>query len=119
MAMKKRLSNEEIYEIAADHGRKKVLKDCKEVKLTPRRVLRRLAEGLDAIENKIFYDKDRGRCIVGPDQINWSARQKAVDQAISILGLKPPEKKEINGELKLNHELTPEVQDLFNRIYAR
>jgi hypothetical protein len=86
---------------AGEIARADTLKHCKAVKLTPRRVLKVIADGLTAMENNVFYDKDRGKCIIGPDLINWKARQKAVDQAISILDMKPAEKHEVdvNGNL--------------------
>jgi hypothetical protein len=96
-----------------------VLKQCEKVGLTTNKTLTRIAEGLDALENKIFYDKDRGKCITGPDMITWAARLKAIDQAISILDLKPPEKNELSGNITINSELSPEVQDIFNKIYGK
>jgi hypothetical protein len=80
---------------AGEIARADTLKHCKAIGLTPRKVLRRIKEGLYAKENKIFYDKDRGRCVVGPDQINHTARAKAVDQAISVFGINAPEKSKI------------------------
>jgi hypothetical protein len=90
-------SDKEIGIEAREIARAEVLKECrrKDVNLGLRRVLRKISEGLEAQENKVFYDKDRGKCIVGPDQINWSARQKAVDQAMAILDLKPAEKHDV------------------------
>ena len=93
--MKKRLSAEEMGELAADAGRQHVLKQCKSVGLTSRLTIKRIREGLNALENKVFYDKDRGKCVTGPNMINWTARQKAVDQSISLLDLKPAEKRKI------------------------
>lgn len=110
--------DEKLCEKSLEIARAETLKHCKAVKLTPRRVLKRIAEGLDAKENKVFYDKDIGECVIGPDQINWTARQKAIDQAVSILDLKPAEKKEISGKLTMNHELSPELQEMFDSIYG-
>ena len=97
-------SNEDIGVKAAETARKQVLKHCKSVGLSARLTLKRVREGLDALENKVFYDKDRGKCITGPDMINWTARQKAVDQSMVILELKPPEKHELDvkGDMKIN-----------------
>lgn len=104
---------------AGEIARADTLKHCKAVRLTPRLVVRRIKEGLDAKENKVFYDKDRGKCIIGPDMINHTARAKAIDQAISILDLKPAEKKEISGTVAINHELSPEVESMFEKIYQK
>jgi len=84
------------------YARKEVLRHCKAVKLTPRKALRRIADALDAKENKVFYDKDRGRCVIGPPMIDWAARAKAVDQAIAILDMKPAEKHDVavHGEIR-------------------
>lgn len=81
---------------AADYARKQILKQCRSVGLSSRLTIKRIKEGLDAKENKVFYDKDRGKCIVGPDMINHAARAKAIDQAISILDMKPAEKHEVD-----------------------
>ncbi|HBJ75191.1 MAG TPA: hypothetical protein DDY86_06730 [Syntrophaceae bacterium] len=90
---------------AADYARKKVLNECKSVGLTSRLTIRRIKEGLNALENKVFYDKDRGRCVVGPDMVNYAARAKAIDQSISILELQPATKLELSGNLNIYDKL--------------
>ncbi len=99
-------TNEEMGAEAALVARKVILVEAERVKLSTRRVLQRISDGLDATENKVFYDKDRGECVVGPDQINWTARQKAADQGIVVLDLKPPDKAKVDmnikGDLKIN-----------------
>lgn len=92
----KKKSDEQIGKEAADVAHSEILKLCDQIGLSKNKVLTRINEGLDANENKVFYDKDRGKCITGPDQINWNARQKAVDQAVSIWGMKAPEKLDVN-----------------------
>lgn len=77
-------------------ARKKVLKQCRDVKLTTRRILQRISEGLDAHENKVFYDKDRGKCIVGPDQIDHGRRLEAASLGVMIHDMKPCERKKVD-----------------------
>jgi hypothetical protein len=108
---------EEREKLAKESGeiaRAETLKHCKTVKLTPIRVLKKISEGLDALENKVFYDKDRGKCVVGPDQINWSARQKAIDQAVSIIGIKAPEKLEVT-----HNNIAEELEAARQRVKGR
>jgi hypothetical protein len=107
----KKLSKEEMCQEAADYARKQVLKDCKAVGLTARKTIQRIKDGLDALETKVFYDKDRGKCVVGPDQINFTARAKAVDQAISILDLKAPEKQQIDLTINNLPELIRDARE--------
>lgn len=90
--------NEKLGKEAGELARAETLKHCKAVKFTPRRILQRLSEGLDAKENKVFYDKDRGKCIVGPDQIAHDVRLDAAKVGISIWGMKAPDKIEMNHQ---------------------
>lgn len=84
-------TDEQIGAEAALKAHNKILKEAKAVKLTTRLVLQRLKEGLDAKENKVFYDKDRGKCILSPDLINWATRSKSIDQAMAIFNMAPKE----------------------------
>ena len=104
---------------AAEFARKAVLIACDKAELTLGKVLKGIVEDLDAEEEKVFYDKDRGKCINGPKQRAHGARAKARDQAISILGIKAPEKVEASGTLNLDHTLPAEIQEVFDKIYSR
>lgn len=86
---------EKLGKEAGEIARAETLKHCKAVKLTPRRILKRISEGLDAKENKVFYDKDRGRCITGPDMIAHEVRLDAAKMGLSIWGMKAPEKLDV------------------------
>ena len=112
-------AHEKSCEEAAEYARQFVLKQCEKADLTLQKVLKGIVDALDADENKIFYDKDRGKCVSGPNQTAWGARAKAIDQAISILGIKAPEKVEASGTLNLDHTLPAEIQEVFDKIYAR
>ena len=95
--------------ISDEYLRSQTIKAFKKAGVTLGRVAKRISEGLDANENKVFYDKDRGKCVVGPDMINWAARQKAIDQAVAILDIKPAEKHDVTvtnfeDALKAIHE---------------
>lgn len=96
--------------ISEEYLRVQTLKEAKRLGVSRRHVLTRISEGLDALENKIFYDKDRGKCVVGPNTINWTARQKAVDQAVAILQLKPAERVDVQAE---------GIEAVLERIYAK
>jgi len=117
--MKKRLTNEEMCQIAGDYARKQTLKECAIVGLTTRKTLKAITEGLAAHEVKTNYDKDRARWAYSNDLIDHKTRLSAAALAISILDLKPPEKKELTGSLTLNHELPPEVETMFEKIYGK
>lgn len=110
---------EKAREVAAEYARQFVLAQCEKADLTLQKVLNGIVEDMDAEEEKVFYDKDRGKCIVGPKQRAHGARAKARDQAISILGIKAPEKIEASGSVNLDHELTPALQEVFDKIYGR
>jgi len=96
-------SDEEIGKEAAGIAREKVLKLAQEVKLTPKKVLQRISEGLDAIENKVFYDKDRGKCITSPDLIAHHIRLDSAKLGLTVLDMNPSEKHDvnINGDINM------------------
>ena len=106
-------------EAAAEIARAFVLKQAEKEGLKVEKILKKLVEAMDANENKVFFDKDRGRCFVGPEQIAWMPRLKAIDTAIGLLGIKAPDKQEVSGNLDFNHDLSPELQEVFNRIYEK
>jgi len=56
----KRKECEELGKECGEFARSQTLKHCKVVKLTPRRVLKRISEGLDAKENKVFMTRIEG-----------------------------------------------------------
>jgi len=72
-------------------------------------LVKAIKAGLKAREVKANYDKDLGAWAYSKSMIAWGARQKAIDQAIGILGIKAPEK----------HDLTTGGQAIdFNSISA-
>lgn len=104
---------------SAEIARAEVLAKAQKAGLKVEKIIAGIVEAMDANENKIFYDKDRGKCISGPEQIAWMPRLKAIDTAIGLLGIKAPEKQEVSGNLDFNHDLSPELQEVFNRIYEK
>lgn len=106
-------------EEAAEFARQFVLREAEKADLTVQRILKGIVQDMDAEEEKVFYDKDRGRCVLGPKQRALGACAKARDQAMSILGIKAPEKIEASGSVNLDHELTPALQEVFDKIYGR
>jgi hypothetical protein len=112
-------AHEKACEEAAEFARQFVLREAEKADLTLQKILKGIVEDMDAEEEKVFFDKDRNRCVKGPKQRAYSARAKARDQAISILGIKAPEKIEASGSVNLDHELTPALQEVFDKIYSR
>ena len=108
--------DEKLCQKSLEIARAETLKHCKAVKLTPRRALKRIAEGLDAHEVKAHYDKDRGRWAYSKSLVDHGTRLKAAEMVISLLDMKPAEKKKVEGELKHTHELSPELEELFKEI---
>ena len=107
-------TNEQIGAEAAKIARRKVLAEARKAKLTTYRVLKRISEGLDAVENKVFYDKDRGKCIIGPDMIDHGRRLEAAGLGIVIHDMKPCEKKKID----VNHSLDKSLIDVARKVLA-
>jgi hypothetical protein len=89
-------TNEEIGAEAAKIARKKVLEQARQVKLTTRRILTRISEGLDATEVKTNYDKDRGKWSYSEPLIDHGHRLEAAGMGIIIHDMKPCEKKKID-----------------------
>jgi len=81
---------------SAEIARAEVLEKARKEGLKVEKIIKTLVEAMDANENKVFFDKDRGRCFVGPEQIAWMPRLKAIDTAIGLLGIKAPEKQEVS-----------------------
>jgi hypothetical protein len=92
-------TNEQIGAEAAKIARQKVLAQAKAVKLTTRRVLQRISEGLDATEVKTNYDKDRGKWSYSEPLVDHAHRLEAAGLGIMIHDMKPCEKKKID----INH----------------
>jgi len=84
-------TDEEIGAEAARLAHKKVLQEAKCVRLTTKKVLKRIEEGLNAYETKVFYDRRTGKCIYSKKLINYTARAKSIDQAIVVLNMAPKE----------------------------
>lgn len=101
---------------AAEIAMKETERLCKNAGLTKSKTLKRIKEGLDAHEVKATYDKDLGRFAYSKKLVSHGLRLKAAEIAMDLLNLKPPEKKQIDGELKLSHELSPELEELLERM---
>ena len=84
-------------------ARADTLKHCKAANLTPSRFLKRISEALDATESKVFYDKDRGKCITGPAQVDHARRLEAAKIGITLHDMEPVKTKRIEfDETTLN-----------------
>ncbi len=54
--------------------------------VTESKIAQRISEGLDAVSQKAFYDKDSG-VVMGPEQIDFEQRGKYIDRALRLQGL--------------------------------
>lgn len=88
-----------------------MVKACKQHRLTISSVVKVVKEGLGANENKVFYDKDRGKCIVGPDMIDHGKRLEAATIASGFFGLK-------REKIKHDHHIEG-VEDILKAIHAK
>jgi hypothetical protein len=84
--------------------------------ITPERLAQKLNEELDAKENKVFYDKERGKCHVGPSMISWKIRQAARMDAQKLLGLYPAEKVEMDVRMELQNLDDDELRQRLNEL---
>jgi hypothetical protein len=107
-------SNEEIGLEAAKIARQKVLKEAKSVKLTTRRILQRISEGLDANEVKISYDTRAMRFFYAKPRVDHGRRLDAAQLGILIHDMKPCERKkiELSGNLNLSNLTDEELADI-------
>lgn len=87
----------EACDYATKVTRDAVLKECESAGLTPIRLIKDIKAGLRARETKATYDKDLGAFAYSKSMISWAARQKAIDQAIGILGIKAPDKHDVTS----------------------
>ena len=84
-----------IGDSAREIARKKILDKCKQVKLTPLRVLQRISEGLDATETRTAYDKDRGRWSYSEPLVDHGHRLEAAGMGVMIHSMKPCDKMKV------------------------
>ena len=85
-------SDEEIGAEAARLAHAKVLQEAKRAKLTIRKVLMRINQGLDAHETKCKFDGGQygeQKWVYSKKLVNWETRSKSIDQAILVLNMKP------------------------------
>lgn len=73
----------------------KTIAICETEGVTSLSIVKGIKAGLRAKEVKAQYDKDAGSWAYSKALISWGARQKAIDQAIGILGVKAPEKHDL------------------------
>lgn len=94
-------TNEALAAQAAKDAMKETEQLCKRAGLTRIKVLKRIKEGLDAKND------------FGADH---KIRLKSAEMAIVLLDMKPAEKSKIEGELTHKHELSPELEELLQRM---
>lgn len=104
----------EIGTKAADVAREVVLKACESAGLNTERIIKDIKAGLKAKEVKTSYDKDLGAWAYSKPMICWTARQKAIDQAIGILGIKAADKHDVTsgGEVIDFNSISPAERNL-------
>lgn len=89
------MSRQESAREAAIIARQEVLDACASNGLTILALVKGIKAGLRAKETKATYDKDTGEWAYSKAMISWAARQKAIDQGISLLGIKAPDKHDL------------------------
>lgn len=82
-------TDEQMGSDAAKLAHQKILREAGRVKLTKRKVLQRISDGLDAFENKVFYDRQAGVCVYSRKLVNWETRSRSIDQSMVVLDMKP------------------------------
>jgi len=87
---------------AAKDAMRETEKLCKRAGLTRIKVLKRIKEGLDA---------------KGEKGVDHKVRLKAAEMAIPLVGLDKPTR--IEGEVKHTHDLSPELNEMFEKIYGK
>ncbi len=90
------MTDREICEKAAEIAHREVLKICKKVGLTAEKTLKRIAQGLDAKEIKSHYDTQSGKWSYSRRLIAHKTRLEAAALAVTIHGMKPSEKHDVN-----------------------
>jgi len=86
----------EIGNQAKEIAKKKLLDQCKRVRLTPMRVLKRISEGLDATEVKAHYDKDRGKWAYSTPLVDHGHRLEAAELGVMLHDMKPAGKLDVD-----------------------
>jgi len=87
-------TDEEIGVEAARLAHNKILQEAKSVRLTTKKVLRRISQGLDAHEIKCKFDGGQHgsqKWVYSKKLVNWDTRSKSIDQAMAVLDMKPKE----------------------------
>lgn len=87
--------DKKLCEKSLEIARAETLKHCKAVKLTPRKALKRIAEGLDAHETKTFLDKRTGEVVYSKPLIAHGTRLKAAEMTMSLFDMMPAERKKV------------------------
>lgn len=96
MAAKRKESTPEIGKKHRDKIMSETVKLANRVGLTPRRTLLRIKQGLDATDQKVFYDSNRGKCVLGPPLVAYGARCDYAKLAVTVLDMKPSDKLDVN-----------------------
>lgn len=91
------MTEAEILESASEYGREAVLKTCAALGMDSQLIVKEIMAGIKAKEVKPHYDRDAGAFVYSKPLVAWAARLKAIDQAISILGLKAPDKHDVTS----------------------
>ena len=122
--------DEKLCQKSLEIARAETLKHCKAVKLTPRRALKRIAEGLDAYEVKAKYDVYSGKWKYSKQFVDHGTRLKAAEMVISLLDMKPAERKKVEfpdesgkpqqiGGLFSNMELAARIATILDKAAKR
>lgn len=86
----------DVGNLAGDMARTVVIQQCEKAGLTVPKVISGIVAGMNAMEQKVQYSQPDSDFVYSKEMVAWAVRQKAIDQAIAILGIKAPEKSDLN-----------------------
>lgn len=86
----------EVAEQAEKISHMQVIEQCERAGITIPKILQRISESLDAKEQKVSYSSTEGVHVYSKEMIAWGVRQKAVDQAVALMGIAAPAKSDLN-----------------------
>lgn len=86
----------DVGNLAGDMARTVVIQQCEKAGLTVPKVISGIVAGMNAMEQKVQYSQPDSVFVYSKKMVAWAVRQKAIDQAIAILGIKAPEKSDLN-----------------------
>lgn len=86
----------EVAEQAEKIAHLQVVEQCERAGITIPKILQRIAEGLDAKEQKVSYSSTEGCHVYSDEMVAWGVRSKSIDQAVALMGIAAPTKSDMS-----------------------